>query len=65
MSMSDAFEAMPSSRILAPSLTSANTRRSTISSSEILRRVSPSAFECSTIMSLTCWFGYGLRSPGL
>ena len=46
MSMSLARLAMPSSRMCAPSLTSAYTRRCTISSSVILRGVMPSSLRC-------------------
>jgi hypothetical protein len=41
MSMSEARAAMPSSRMRAPSFTSAKMQRSTISSSLILRGVMP------------------------
>ena len=64
MSMSLARWAMPSSTIFAPSLTSAYTRRWTISSSLILRGVMPSAARCFSSMSVTILLGIASRLPG-
>jgi len=65
MSTSDARSAMPSSRMRAPSFTSAYTRRSTISSSDSLRGVMPAAVRASTMIFSTSASGYAVRSPGL
>jgi len=59
--MSDARSAMPSSRIFAPSLTSAKTRRWTIASSPILRGVMPISSRCCAMSSSTTGSGIALR----
>jgi hypothetical protein len=60
--MSEARMALPSSRILAPSLIIGNTSRSKISSSPIERRAMPLPAECSTTSCSTIGDGLALRA---
>ena len=62
--MSLARSAMPSSRIFAPSLTSAYTQRCTISSSEIARGATSISARYDAIRRSISGSGSGVRLPG-
>ena len=64
MSMSEARSAMPSSRMCAPSFTSAYMQRSTISSSEICARLRADLLPVLVDDLSTSGSGIGLRLPG-